>query len=98
MHDALDRPHLHARQQLAVQVRRIALEESEGALREHHAEAESDLGGVLLHHLHRPSRKAALDEQGEQQSCRSGSEDQDAHLLELCEGVCRNMLAGSTAR
>src|SRR6185503_9300034 len=52
--DSLDRPILHPRQELRVQVGSVALEKRQRALREHHAEAERRIGGVLLVDMNLP--------------------------------------------
>ena len=49
------------------------------ALREHHAEAERGVGGILLGDCDVPGRKAPLGEQRKQEPGRAGADDADPH-------------------
>ena len=80
VHDALHRPAFHAQHERAMQCGRVALEKSERPLREHHAETEGRVRGVLLEDLDGPRGEPALDEQRKQQPRGPGSEDGDAHV------------------
>ena len=65
--------------QLRVQVGSVALEKRQRSVREHHAEAERRIGRVLLVDVDLPARKAAANQQGEEQSGRAGAQDRELH-------------------
>src|SRR5438552_79694 len=81
VHDALHRPAFHRRLYGVREPRLIALEKRQRAVGEDDPESVGCPFGILLGDLDPPGRMAALGEQREQQTRRSGSDYGDAHFM-----------------